>query len=297
LDSPTCETLVCIAKFTGENRDVITPILTAIAGFVGGWRLHVIKVNRETRCAHFNDLKENVISPILDHLTVKPYAFPSIEEAQNQAILYTLPSRGVLQLDPIENKPYGREFDPVLLIDFIHNHYPEVATFWNDFCKCNSEVLKKGNNAEEMITRKLQDLLRRDDYKIADDPHKHSQIKKDEFKSQIMDLIITNELGCSTIDEDPSQPGRIQFNLRTIYMLNKEDDKNKVLANLRTLCSSITLDGSIIEELRGDGGYNKLLENRNKSLREFITKINTIQRQTNLKIMRKRSGRIKCQLI
>ena len=60
---------------------------------------------------------------------------------------------------------------------------------------------------------------------------------------------------------------------------------------------SISLDDSIIKELRGSEGYNVILQYRNETLREFITKINTIRHQTHLKITRKRSGIIKCQFI
>jgi hypothetical protein len=298
LDPSTCQNLECIAKFLGQYQNVITPVFTAIAGFLGGWILHITAINKERRYTHFDDLKENVISPILYNLTIKPYAFPSIEEAEKQAILYTLPSRSILQLTPIEKEQQGREFDPVLLRDFLDNHYTQILTIWNSFYVYNNEVLKKDSNAEELITKKkLEDLLTRDDYNKVSDPSRSHKLDKDGFKSQLKNLIITAESGCSKIEEDPSQPGRILFNTKIIYMMNENDDKNKILAYLRTLCCSITLDDTIIKELRGSEGYNIMLQNRNETLREFITKINTIHHQTRLKIVRKRSGIIKCQFI
>jgi hypothetical protein len=259
---------------------VFTGITGLVVGLVVGWILHIIKVNSETRSAHFNDLKEQVISPMRHRLTNKPYMFPSVQEAQEQAILYMLPEEGVLQKEPIDYNQEKGQFEPVLLSDFLDNHYPEVKRIWDCFCNYNSHVLTKDKNAREMIANKLHTLLMTDDFKGLNDPNKYHHLDEDEFKKQLKNLIITGKSSCSAIEEDPSQPGRVEFNGKIIYMLNDDDEKNKILDNLRSLCCNITREDSIIEEISDRGGYNELLEKRNKNLREFITKIDRIRHQT-----------------
>jgi len=69
--------------------------------------LNTTAINKDRRRSHFDDLKQNVISPILYNLTIKSYALSSIEQAEKHAILYTLPLRDTLQLTPIEKNSAG----------------------------------------------------------------------------------------------------------------------------------------------------------------------------------------------
>lgn len=86
------------------------------------------------------------------------------------------------------------------------------------------------------------------------DSKRYYNLCVDKFKEILENCLFDANCNCSEIIEDKSQPGRILFNNRIIYLLNIDDYVIKIF-ELRMLCNSIAFNDAIAEEIKGENEY------------------------------------------
>lgn len=231
---------------------------------------------------HFTNLKKNVIAPILYYLDVYPNQLPTIDKITSNLSSY----------------PPGmsNNFDPILVDDFVENHYPYIRILWDKMCDLNSRVDEKKVRISKIVDKNLRNALKREPYSYLDQQDKYYRFCYEEFENTLFESILDGHVPCTKIYEDPAQTGRIKFIHRNIYMLNEGDDSQDTISKLRILCSRLAYNKSIKLQLDGIDGYKALNEERKEYLVIFKRELGKINNSESLQVL-KNDEYQKCQLL
>ncbi|MGC1927633.1 MAG: hypothetical protein WA667_01550 [Candidatus Nitrosopolaris sp.] len=177
-----------------------------------------------------------------------------------------------------------------MIDDFLDNHYPETRTLWNNMFEYNSKVVEKTITIKTLIDETLRTLLRTDTYRYLDENGKYHHLDYDEFETVILDHILKCKNPCDNIDDDPLEPGRIKFNNRIIYLLNKGDNLADTILRLNALCHSVVCNRKLKSHLNGHRGYKVIYQESIEILNAFKMELNRIYRSTKLKVLKEHDG-------
>ena len=141
----------------------IIAIIISITTVIISWYLHKHRINYEISNEHFNQIKNQVITPLLTLLKTNYNDLPSIEEIKNKSNIY-----GVLKFDystnyitDSGNYNIGENInlDCDLTIDCLDSHYIKLITIWNDTIILNEEKVVNLEKLRKYIQSKLQSQL------------------------------------------------------------------------------------------------------------------------------------------
>ena len=133
----------------------IIAIVISVTSILISWYVHKHRIDYEISTEHFDQIRNNVIKPLLTLLKTKPHDLPSIEEIKNKSNIY-----GILNFDysinfsdDMTTNHYNIgeniDLDCDLTIDFLENHYIKLIPLWN-----NTIILNK-NKFEKLTTLKI----------------------------------------------------------------------------------------------------------------------------------------------
>jgi hypothetical protein len=238
---------------------------------------------------HFNELKECIVSPVIWYLQNAGYHLPTSEDAKKYYTSFNATYS--------KNHSVPPEFDQVLIDDFLGSHYPEVKELWDEVCKSNERLSDKRTSVNKIIMKKIGAFLKQKKYKKYVDSTRYHNLYVSELESMVESCMINDDCDSSKIVEDENEPGRILLNQRIIYLINLDENIEKVIKELRILFKSIISDREIIKEVRGKNGSRELAETYKNLKDRLYNVMNTIYRHTHLQIIKDNQGKPICQFM
>ena len=271
----------------------IIAIIISITTVVISWYLHKHRINYEISNEHFNQIKNQVITPLLTLLKTNYNDLPSIEEIKNKSNIY-----GVLKFDystnyitDSGNYNIGENInlDCDLTIDCLDSHYIKLITIWNDTIILNEEKVVNLEKLRKYIQSKLQYQLE----PIFFDKEKNKQeFQLNKYIDHFIKLLETNSYKESLIEiYNPGYDWR-QLNFNSI---------GPIFTGTLQLCQ--TLKTSLVainhEILNNNVTVEYLQSNKkiNSQVRLFYNTLKKIFYATKLKFVKQYWFQKKCEFV
>jgi len=275
-----------ILAFIRDNQWVFSIAGTSIS-FLAGWYVAKHMVDSEAVKDHLQDLKANVIDPLLVYLREDDLTVPSIEDVKKNSLELPYWPRGM-------DEAVKYKVDSILLDDLLLNHYPFLKKEWEILYNAAQKEKKEREKLDNMIVERLRSDCERRGIKY--------QMHGTSKASDVLDLALLVAALRKSLQQKKYNQDLAKFdydqklilfdaeNTVGLYSFAQTNNYGEVLVNIKSMCTDVA---SVPEIVQSAKEYDLIASNLTKNRMKFISDLGIIFRRTNLNL-EKRGSKIKC---
>ncbi len=274
--------------------NVIVGIASAGASIFIGWYVHQRQVNIAAIKEHFEDLKANVVEPMLSFLEYGSGRVRAFDKISADGELDTYRVHSVET--PTDRDATIKRFDDLLGEDLVKNHYPVVRKLWDEIAELNQTIAQKDASLDNLFAGEIKNRLDSSNINYINQltVRVYNIIFLGDFARALKRILVENDPFSNEYLEHNTSSNSLSLYGQQICNFDTNINSNDIVKAVTEICLYVSENDIVRKEV---GDYKHLLKKREARFTELKSNLKTIRYITALRIERKYLFRSKCRFI